>query len=57
MVINLAFLLLITAVVIRTVAFGLYCLRKKRVAGGISVFFISAAALATGVIVLFRDVL
>ena len=57
MVINLAFLLLITAVVIRTVAFGLYCLRKKRVAGGISVFFISAAALATGVMVLFRDVL
>ena len=57
MVINLALLLLIAVIVIRTVAFGLYCIKKKRVAGGISVFFLCAGAFATGVIVLLRDVL
>lgn len=57
MVINLAFFLLIAVVAVRTVAFGVYCLKKVGVLGGISVFFISAGAIATGVLVLFRSVL
>ena len=54
MVINLAFLLLIAVVVIRTVAFGIYCLKNSGVVGGISVFAVSAGAFATGVIILLR---
>lgn len=57
MVINLAFFLLIAVVAVRTVAFGIYCLKKVGVLGGISVFFISAGAIATGVLVLCRSVL
>lgn len=51
MVINLALLVLISASVIRTTAYGIYCIKNSGIAGGISVFFLGALSFFTGVVI------
>lgn len=52
MVINFViFLLIIAAVVIRTVSYGIYCIKNGGTVGGISVFILAACSVATGIII------
>ena len=47
--------ILIIFVIIRTTAYGIYCIKKANITGGISVFLLDAGVIATGYIVLFTS--
>ena len=53
MAIQVIFAILIIFVIIRTTAYGIYCIKKTNIIGGISVFLLDAGVIATGYIVLF----
>ncbi len=57
MTINLAFLLLIAATAVRTVSYGIYCLKNNSTSGAISVFILSACTVATGFIIIFNELI
>lgn len=50
MVINIAFLVLVAVFLIRTVSYGIYCV-KKTVVGGISVFALALGMIFCGAII------
>ena len=49
------FIAMILYVVIRTVAYGIYCVKKTGLTGGISVFFLAAGAVIAGYITIFGN--
>ncbi len=53
MVLNIIYGLLILFILIRTIAFGIYCVKETGVAGGISVFVLAAGTAVTGYVILF----
>ena len=55
MAINIIFAILIIFVIIRTTAYGIYCIKKTSITGGISVFFLDACVIAAGYIALFTE--
>lgn len=48
MVVNIAFLILVVVSLVRTVSYGIYCV-KKSVVGGISVFVLAIGVVFCGV--------
>ncbi len=52
-----AFMLLVIVTAIRTISYGIYCIKNNSTSGAISVFFLSACTVATGFIILFCKVL
>lgn len=55
MILNIIFGILILFVIIKTIAYGIYCVKKTGVFGGISVFFLAVCAAATGYMILFTE--
>lgn len=55
MAIQVIFAILIIFVIIRTTAYGIYCIKKISIIGGISVFFLDAGVIAAGYIMLFAS--
>lgn len=56
MVINfILFLLIITAIVIRTVSYGIFCIKNGGTIGGISVFILAVCSVVTGVIIFISE--
>lgn len=55
MSIKLIFGILILFVIIRTIAYGIYCVKKTGVLGGISVFALSLGSIFAGWIILFGN--
>lgn len=54
MIINIIFILILIYIFIRTVAYGIYCLKQTGIAGGISVFVLGAFVIITGYMTVFR---
>ncbi len=50
MVVNIAFLVLVAVSFIRTVSYGIYCV-KRTVVGGISVFMLALGIVFCGVVI------
>ena len=53
MAINILFAILIAFIIIRTTAYGIYCVKNTGIAGGISVFILDAAVVGVGYMILF----
>ena len=53
MALNFLFLIFIVFIIIRTTAYGIYCIRNTGIAGGISVFLLDAAVISAGYMILF----
>ena len=50
MVVNIAFLVLVAVSLIRTVSYGIYCMRRT-VTGGISVFVLALGVAFCGIVI------
>lgn len=55
MYMNFLFTILVLYVLIRTIAYGIYCVKNTGVIAGISVFFLAAASVAAGYILIFAN--
>lgn len=53
MILNVIYGILILLILIRTIAFGIYCVKETGIVGGISVFILGAGVAATGYMILF----
>ena len=52
---KIMFGVMVLYVMIRTAAYGIYCIKKTGMVGGISVFFLAAGAAAAGYITIFGN--
>lgn len=55
MFLNIIFVLLLGFIFIRTVSYGIYCIKETGVLSGISVFILAAGTIFTGWLVIFTD--
>ncbi|MGN1116936.1 MAG: hypothetical protein ACI4TH_10220 [Candidatus Ornithomonoglobus sp.] len=53
MILNVIYGILILFILIRTIAFGIYCAKETGIAGGVSVFVLAIGVAATGYMILF----
>lgn len=54
MITDIIFILLLLYILIRTIAYGIYCIKETGIVGGISVFILGACIIITGYMTLFR---
>ncbi|MDD6762745.1 MAG: hypothetical protein PUD92_03775 [Clostridiales bacterium] len=53
MILNVIYGILILIILIRTIAFGIYCIKESGITGGISVFILALGEAITGYMILF----
>lgn len=54
MIIDIIFIMLLVYIFIRTVSYGIYCLKQTGIVGGISVFVLGVFVIVTGYMTIFR---
>lgn len=54
MIMDIIFILLLLYILIRTIAYGIYCIKESGIVGGISVFMLGLCVVITGYMTLFR---